>query len=278
MPPPNNEPLTVLLADTESLVRRALNAILSAEPDITVVSEAANGSEAVRLTCIWKPDVVLMDLQTPKLGGCATIQRITAECPATHVVVLTTFDTDELLFEAISSGAEAYLLKDATEQEIVTAVRAAVRGESCFAPNIARKLLDEFRRIRPVAKKLPNEPLTKREARIVEFVVEGRSNKEIATAVLLAEGTVKNYVSRIMEKVNVRTRTQLAIMGLRHPILTDNAPGQRHTSVAHSDASWTLMDTSRSVELRARLCRSVDSELAGPIDRDADQQRNRRSA
>jgi DNA-binding NarL/FixJ family response regulator len=217
------QPTRILIAEDQPLVRRAFATILAGEHDMIVVAEAADRSETLRLARVWEPDIVLMELQSRRLGGCGTIQRIVAECPDTHVVVLTALDDDELVFEAISSGAEAYLLKDASEHEILYAIRAVMRHGSCLAPKVARKLLNEFRRIRPLSDQLPTEPLTTREAAILDLVIEGRSNKEIAAEVFLAEGTVKNYVSRIMEKLNVRTRTELAVKGLRRPILTYRA-------------------------------------------------------
>jgi DNA-binding NarL/FixJ family response regulator len=212
--------IRILIAEDQPLVRRAFATTLSLEPDVSVVAEAADGVEALRLARVWRPDVVLMGLQTPRVAGCDTIQRIVAECPGTHVVALTRIDADELVFEAICSGAEACLLKDASGDEILKAIRAVMRHESCLAPTVARRLLKEFRRIRPIADNLPHEPLTTREAHVLRLVIEGRSNREIAGTVFLAEGTVKNYVSRIMEKLNVRTRTELAVKGLRHSIRT----------------------------------------------------------
>jgi DNA-binding NarL/FixJ family response regulator len=219
--PPDTDPqpaIRILVAEHQPIVRHGLVTILALEPDMSVVAEAANAEEALHLARLCRPDAVLIDVQMPRLGGCATIQQILVECPDTHVLVLTTVDTDEMLvLEAISSGADAYLL-NASEHEIVYAIRAVMRQESCLSPRVTRTLLNEFRRIRPVADKLPHEPLTIREARILNLVIEGRCNKEIATTICLAEGTVKNYVSRIMEKLNVRTRTELAVKGLRHPI------------------------------------------------------------
>jgi len=231
-PDPDPQAIRILIAEDQPLVRRAFDTILSREPDMIIVAEAADGNEALRLARMRRPDIVLMDLQAPRLGGCATIQRIVAECPGTHVVVLTTFDTEEHVFEAISSGAEAYLLKNASVNQILNAIRAVMRQESWLAPTVARKVLNEFRRIRPVTDKLPDEPLTVREARILDLIIQGQSNKEIARTICLAEGTVKNYVSRIMEKLNVRTRTELAIKGLRHPVRTAKLPYARGPALA----------------------------------------------
>ena len=216
----NTEPIRILIAEDHQIVRRAVATMLSLEPDMRVVAQAADGVEAVQLARTWRPDIVLMDLRMPRLDGIAAIQCIMAECPSTQVIVLTAFDTDELVFGAISSGAQAYLLKDASTEDILDTIRVVKRGGSRLAPDVARKLLDEFRRIWPAdvllaADELPPEQLAEREERILTLVVEGRSNKEIADTMCFAEGTVKNYVSRIMKKLHVRTRTELAVKVLR---------------------------------------------------------------
>jgi DNA-binding NarL/FixJ family response regulator len=258
IPPDTDQQLIrILIADNQLLVRHALITILSLESDMIVVAEAADGNEALRLARLWKPDVVLMDLQIPRLDDCTTIQRIVAECPGTQVVVLTRLDADELLFEAISSGAQAYLLKDASEDEIHNAIRGVMRQESWLAPKVVRKILNEFRRIRPVMDKLPSEPLTSREAQILDLVIQGRINKEIAATIFLAEGTVKNYVSRIMGKLNVRTRTELAVKGLCHLGRTTNAPLQhaRHDRLPFASHSRQRSRGSRSITERIEVGR-----------------------
>lgn len=212
-------PIRVVLAEDHQVIRRAFAAALSLEPDISVVGEAADGVEAIELVRAWRPDIVLMDLQMPRGGGIAATRRIVAEYPDTQIIVLTTFDTDELVLEAVAAGAQAYLLKDASEQEILATIRAVKRGESGLSPRIARTVLDGLRSLQPAAEMPaddpPTEPLTEREERILALVAEGRSNRSIAETVFLAEGTVKNYVSRIMEKLNVQSRTELAVKATR---------------------------------------------------------------
>ena len=212
--------IKVLIAEDQQLVRRAFAMMLSLEEDIRVVAEAADGAEAIQLARQWRPDVILMDLQMPRVGGIGAMKRILEDIPDTRVIVLTTFDTDEMVFEAISGGASAYLLKDSTEVEILETVRAVHQGQSRISASIARKILDEFRRQRPSGVETPeeavqpDEPLTEREEKVLALVAKGKSNREIADCVFLAEGTVKNYVSHIMEKLHVESRTELAIKAL----------------------------------------------------------------
>lgn len=224
--------IRVLVVDDQPLIRRGLALMLSTEPEIDVIGQAGDGEEAIEAARRERPDVVLMDLQMPRLSGIAATSAITTELSGTQVVVLTTFDTDELVFEAIRAGAQAYLLKDAHESEVLDTIRAVHRGESRLAPNIARKVMEEFRRL-PLEtrdteaagqERISEEKdedatgldaLTTREERILALIAEGKSNRDIAKAVFLAEGTVKNYVSRIMEKLHARSRTELAVKALR---------------------------------------------------------------
>ncbi len=208
--------IRVMIVEDQQLIRRAFKTMLSLEPDLDVVAEAGDGQDAVRLARLNAPDVVLMDLHMPRMGGVAATREIMAIAPATRIIVLTTFDDERSVFDAISAGAVAYLLKDSDEDAIL----ATIRGETRLSPSVAEKLMGELRRTRAqapasAAPEAPLEPLTDREHEILSLVAAGRSNKEIAATLHLAEGTVKNYVSRIMEKVNVRTRTELAVRALK---------------------------------------------------------------
>ncbi len=233
--------IRVLIADDQALIRRGMTLMLSAEPDIEVVGQASDGQQAVEIAERLRPDVVLMDLHMPNKGGVAATREITLSLPHTHVLVLTTLDAEETVFEAVRAGAHAYLLKDASEDEVLETVRAVHRGESRLTPQIARKVMDQFRRLASAhgaaaggatgsaltassrvsgaaqAKAADSmaEMLSDKEEKILGLIAEGKSNKQIAAAVFLAEGTVKNYVSRIMEKLHANTRTELAIMTLR---------------------------------------------------------------
>ena len=213
--------IRVLIAEDQQLVRRAFSTMLSIEPDIKIVAQAADGAEAIQLARQWRPDIVLMDLQMPRVGGIGAMKRILEDVPGARIIVLTTFDTDELVFEAISAGAHAYLLKDSNEAEILETIRAVHAGQSRLSPKVAGKVMDEFRRQRPSGVAALNddepddEPLTDREEKVLALVAKGRSNRDIAETVFLAEGTVKNYVSKIMEKLHVASRTELAIKALK---------------------------------------------------------------
>ncbi len=208
-------PTRVMIVEDQQLIRRAFKTMLSLEPDLDVVAEAGDGLEAVRLAKLTRPEVILMDLQMPRLGGVAATRQILAELPDTRVVVLTTFDTDEIVLDALSAGAVAYLLKDAAEADIL----ATIRGETRLSPSVAATVIGAVRRThRPEPTTSADdrvEALTEREEAILRLVSAGRSNKEIARELDLAEGTVKNYVSRIMDKLNVRSRTELAIKAVR---------------------------------------------------------------
>jgi len=205
--------LRLLIVDDQPLIRRGLSMMLATEPGITIVGQAADGIEAVELALQQRPDVVVMDLQMPRASGVVATREITAALPETKVVVLTTYDDDELVFEALRAGAHAYLLKDASEAEVLETIRAAHRGEARLSPAVARKVMEQFRAFsaRPAAPHPQEEPLNDKESRILDLLAEGRTNKQIAAAVYLAEGTVKNYVSRIMEKLHAGSRVELAM-------------------------------------------------------------------
>jgi DNA-binding NarL/FixJ family response regulator len=230
---PATAKVRVLIAEDQALVRRGTSVLLSLEPDMEVVGQACDGVEAIAMAAQLRPDVVLMDLHMPRLGGVAATREITKTLPGTQVLVLTTLNDDETVFEAVRAGAHGYLLKDVTEQELLETIRALRRGESRLTPQIARKVMDQFRRMASGAdfastadgtatandehqKIAPGaEILNDKEEKILRLITDGMSNRQIAAAMFLAEGTVKNYVSRIMEKLHANTRTALAVISAR---------------------------------------------------------------
>ena len=217
----------VLIVDDQDIVRQGLGVILTHAEGVEVAGYAADGVEALAQVAALRPDVVLMDLKMPRLNGIQATARLTREYPHVRVVVLTTYDADEWLFDAIRAGASGYLLKDSDSDEIIDAVRRAADGEVRIDPAVAGRVLLEFNRLksapRPAAHgdDLPQiEELTERELAILQQLTQGKSNKEIAAALYLAEGTVKNYVSIIIEKLHANDRTHAAILALKRGLAT----------------------------------------------------------
>ncbi len=214
----------ILICDDQDVVRKGLNIILSHSDGIEVVGTAVDGQDAVQQASQLKPDVVLMDLKMPNLNGIHATRRIVTALPDTKVVVLTTYDGDEWVFDAIRAGASGYLLKDADGEEIVTAVREAHNGKVHLDPQIAGKIITEFNRLdkTPAARKTDDpilETLTERELSILQLMAHGKSNQEIADALFLAAGTIKNNVSNILGKLHANDRTQAVLAALRRGIV-----------------------------------------------------------
>ena len=207
--------LRLLLVDDQALFREGLRTLLGLQADFEIAGEAANGEEAVALVRRLLPDVVLMDLRMPVLGGVEATRRITAEAPAVRVIVLTTFEEDEEVFAALRAGAAGYLLKASPSAKLCEAIRLAARGESLLEPSVAAKVVAEFARIggREPRRSLRQlaDPLSVRERDVLRLLAEGRSNKEIAGELGIAEGTVKNHMSNVLGKLGVLDRTQAAL-------------------------------------------------------------------
>ena len=206
--------IRILLVDDQALFREGLRTLLSVHADLEVVGEAGNGEEALRLAAATHPNVVLMDVQMPVLDGVAATRRLRTAQPECHVIMLTTFDDDENVFEGLRAGAVGYLLKDAPSEKLVEAIRAAARGESFLQPSVAAKVVAEFTRLAEKAPPRPQpliEPLSERELEILRFVADGATNKEIAAKLVIAEGTVKNHLTNILGKLSVRDRVQAAL-------------------------------------------------------------------
>lgn len=204
----------IVIADDQALFREGLRTLLSIRPDMEVVGEAADGDEAVALVETLRPNVVLMDLRMPKVDGIQATARIRAGWPDIPILVLTTFDDDANLFGALKAGAAGYLLKDVSSETLISAIQAATRGESFLQSTVTGRVVAAFARLMesrgPAAEALVL-PLSPREREIVSLLGSGASNKEIADRLNLAEGTVKNHVTNILAKLDVRDRTQAAI-------------------------------------------------------------------
>ncbi|MFD3466000.1 response regulator [Streptomyces sp. NPDC058682] len=209
-----NTPIKVMIADDQMMVRQGFTVLLNAQPDIEVVGQAVDGADAVAKVAELAPDVVLMDIRMPGMGGIEATSVITSvPDAAVKVLVLTTFDLDEYVYEALRAGASGFLLKDASADQLAEAVRVVAAGEALLSPNITKRLITEFSRLG--APRAPSrariEALTERETEVLSLIAQGLSNAEISEHLVLAEQTVKTHVSRILVKLGLRDRTQAAV-------------------------------------------------------------------
>jgi len=206
--------IRVLIADDQQMVRQGFTVLLNTQPDIEVVGQAVDGLDAIAQVAELTPDVVLMDIRMPELGGIDATRRITDETPQIKVLVLTTFDLDEYVYDALRAGASGFLLKDASSDQLAEAVRVVAAGDALLAPGITRRLIAEFSRLdstpRSPLKQRVGE-LTERETEVLAHIAQGLSNAEIAERLVVAEQTVKTHVGRILVKLGLRDRTQAAV-------------------------------------------------------------------
>jgi DNA-binding NarL/FixJ family response regulator len=206
--------IRVILADDQTLVRAGFRSILSGEADMTVVAEAGDGAEAVRLTAEHRPDVVLMDVRMPELDGLEATRRIVADqrLDAVRIVILTTFEQDDYLYGAIRAGASGFLVKDMEPTELIHCVRVVARGDALLAPSVTRRLIaDVAARMSAPAPAAELASLTARETEIMDLVAAGLSNEEIAARLVISHATTKTHVSRILSKLGLRDRAQLVV-------------------------------------------------------------------
>ncbi|ACB74966.1 response regulator transcription factor [Opitutus terrae] len=211
--------IRLLLVDDQSLFREGLRLLLAQQPDLEIVAEAANGEEAIAAAQRLAPAVVLMDLRMPVMNGVEATRRLMAGNFAGRILVLTTFEEDEEVFAALAAGAAGYLLKASPSDKLIAAIRLTARGESFLEPSVTAKVLAHFSRLAQQAPRPPKpppplaEPLSVREREVLGLLAEGRSNKEIASALAIAEGTVKNHMSNVLGKLGALDRTQAALRG-----------------------------------------------------------------
>jgi DNA-binding NarL/FixJ family response regulator len=207
-------PIRILIVDDQSLFREGLRTLLSVQPDFEVLGEAANGEEALRMAVQLQPGVVLMDLRMPVMDGVTATHRLHEVLPNSRVIVLTTFDDEDLVFDGLRAGAVGYLLKDVSSEKLFEAIRAAARGEYFLLPSITTKVMAEFSRLQrlaPVNVQPLAEPLSPREMEILRMVATGASNREIAETLVIAEGTVKNHLTNILGKLSAKDRMQAVL-------------------------------------------------------------------
>ncbi|MFF4119643.1 response regulator [Streptomyces sp. NPDC001714] len=211
----SGSPIRVVIADDQQMVRQGFTVLLNAQPGIEVVGQAVDGLDAVAKVAELTPDVVLMDIRMPELGGIEATRRIVGERPHIKVLVLTTFDLDEYVYEALRSGASGFLLKDASADKLAEAVRVVAAGDALLAPGITRRLIAQFSRLDGGGVRAPLKTrigeLTERETEVLALIAQGLSNAEIAERLVVAEQTVKTHVSRILVKLGLRDRTQAAV-------------------------------------------------------------------
>jgi len=217
-----NQTIKVLLVDDQSLFREGLRTLLEVQPDFAIVGEAANGEEALRMAAATRPDVVLMDLRMPVMDGVLATRRLRDLFQNIRVIVLTTFDDDETVFDGLRAGAVGYLLKDVSSEKLYEAIRAAARGEYFMQPSITAKVISEFTRMARSPRVQPVElasELSSRELEVLRQVATGASNKEIADLLVIAEGTVKNHLTSILAKLDARDRMQAVLKAREYGLI-----------------------------------------------------------
>ena len=222
--------IRVLIADDQALVRTGFRVILNAEPDLEVVGEAADGRETIEAVRTQRPDVVLMDIRMPNLDGIEATRRLAATAHAPRVLILTTFDLDQYVYEALRAGASGFLLKDASAQELLQAVRVVAAGEALLSPSITRRLIADYaRRPPPSERPAALDELTPRELEVLRLIARGLSNRDIARKLVLGDATIKTHVARIFAKLDLHDRAQAVVLAYETGLVT---PGDSETASA----------------------------------------------
>jgi DNA-binding NarL/FixJ family response regulator len=225
--------LRVVIADDQKLVRAGFGMILGAQPDIEVVGEAGDGAEAIRVVRATRPDVVLMDVRMPELDGLAATRELLSEGPAGRhvpkILILTTFDIDDYVYEALAVGASGFLLKDTPPEQLVEAVRSVAAGESLLSPSVTRRLIEHFVESRAIRVQPPDglDELTPRELEVFKLLARGLSNTEIAGELVVSEATVKTHVARILLKLGLRDRIQVVVVAYESGLVRPGADAGR---------------------------------------------------
>lgn len=222
-----NDPITILLADDHQLFRRGVAGIIAEASDMQIVGQAGSGQEALELARQLLPDLVIMDIHMPVMSGLEAVRVIKRELPHTRIIMLTVSDDDSDIFEALKCGAQGYLLKDIREDQLLSMIRGVAQGEASFSGAVAARILQEFQQpVTPqVQSKDANDPLTAREQEVLQLLVTGLSNKEIAAALHVASGTVKNHISNILYKLHLNNRLEAAVYALSHGLGEDTQDG-----------------------------------------------------
>lgn len=218
--------IRVMIVDDQEIVREGLKMILSLHEDIDIIGEASNGQELLKLVESEMPEVVLMDIRMPVMNGIETTKIMKEKYPNVKIIILTTFNEDEYIFQGLKNGADSYILKDSGSKEILTAIKSVTQGEMLLNPKVTAKVVNALNSIKPASeskddnneKKKLLETLTPRELEVAKHVLEGKSNKEIAQELFVTEGTVKNYVSKVLEKLELKSRTELIVWGKNNKI------------------------------------------------------------
>ena len=215
------ERIRTLLAEDDTRLQQAFEELVYHEPSIDLLSIASDGERAVQMALQFEPQAVLMDIQMPRLNGIEATRRIKRALPHVQVVIWTVFGDDQHVFEAIKAGAIGYLLKDSPTAEIVEGIHAAARGESLLHPAVAKRVIQEFQRMRAAAENAPELicELTARETEVLRLIADGKRNREIADALFLSEKTVKNYISNILYKLQVNSRTEAALLAVKRGLI-----------------------------------------------------------